>query len=553
MKSWPAAAHEAFFAAFSPVFAALLGGLPPGAKVPPALHEFARLRPDLRHIIAGALQARLLPEPRHFELSPAEAAIPAWAEPAALRRSLKENLQDRFLAALRGDSLTWPSPASDALMLCTGAISLDNFNSLFRFRDIAAGLDVFVLATEHLSRVAGLFVPAHGDVVTFAGDQTRILRHHFSGLSQRLLNHLAIFADSLAAGMARPPTPQRFATFLRGANSAHLGHQLWNELAAIDALCSELPHARLPVWLVPGAAGSDIEFYGPIDTLFPEIAGRVRRGLPDHAALTRHAYENGFILFRAAREYISEGLRSRVATLAATRAAPPRAASFALLIGLRVENRTAVDLAGLCALFVEEALRLHPGCTVIFDGHNAGGAVRGEQKISSYREEVASQSPLDVERQLVAAMRQRFAGRPVQILDTLGEPLAVSLVWSQACEGFIALWGAGLAKYRWVANKPGLIVTSEWNLRNKADLNIYDNERYMATPSQVVYVPTEVIQDQPAAPMLVAFEAPSYFNFSYDDAAMRQHVSAFLAALAGSGDAPAEVAAPAARNAGPSA
>ena len=34
-------------------------------------------------------------------------------------------------------------------------------------------------------------------------------------------------------------------------------------------------------------------------------------------------------------------------------------------------------------------------------------------------------------------------------------------------------WGAGLAKYRWVCNKPGLLLTGEWNLRHREDLHIY--------------------------------------------------------------------------------
>lgn len=328
------------------------------------------------------------------------------------------------------------------------------------------------------------------------------------------------------------------------AATAHLFHQLWNELTAIDVLLAKLPQDRLPTWLVPGMPGHGIEFYGPIERLFPEISGLVRRGFADHAALVRHAYENRLILFRATGERISEGLRRRIMAYAASRASPPPAANRTFMIGLRVENRTVTDLGALCALVIEEAARLHPGCTVVFDGHNARGDTRSDETFSSHREAVASHSPLVAERAVVEAMRQRFADHPVTLLDTLGEPLAVSLTWAQACNGFVALWGAGLTKYRLVANKPGLTMTNHWNLRNKGDLHLYDSAAYVTDPTPLIFVPCTVIQDLPSAPMLVPFEHPSYSNFAFEPDTMRGHICAFLTALDGPPDALVALAVP---------
>ena len=538
--AWPAETHDALRTAFRPAVTALRDALLPTFPLrfdptqAAALHGFLRLGPGLRDTIVSALQAELLPDPIHCNIHAPDAAVPSWADPAALRQTLSANLQNRFVAAMREGGLVWPSPVDGADMPCTGALTLDDFNSLFRFFDRASGLDVFVLATEHVSRVAGLYVPGRGAVVSLSGDQARMLRQHFGNIGRYVLHHLAHFAESLFAGQAQPAAPCRFATFLRPGTSAHLGHQLWNELTAIDALVDKLPRDRLPQWLVAGLPDHGIEFYGPVDALFPEIAGRVRRGFADQRALIRHAYEDRLVLFRATREHVGDGVRRRIMAHAARHAPAVRAAGRILLIGLRVENRTVTDLGALCALVVEEAMRLHPGCTVVFDGHNARGGTRSDETISSHREGVASQSPLAVERGVVAAMRQRFAGQPVTLLDTLGEPLAVSIAWSQACDGFVALWGAGLAKYRWVANRPGLIVTSRWNLENKGDLHLYDVEAYMECPTPLVFVPGDVVQDVPHAPMLVPFEHPSYSNFTLDLNAMRSHVRAFLAALDGS-------------------
>ncbi len=543
MEPWPDDTRDALRTAFRPALAALRDALLPTYPIRlhpaqnAALHEFLRLGPGLRDAITTALQAEVLPNPALSDIDAPGAAPTPWADPAALRQALSVDLQDRFVAAMRTGALTWPSPVDRADMPCTGAFTLDDFNSLFRFADWSSGLDIFVLATEHMSRVSGLYVPAHGLALSRGGDQKRMLLQHFPALGRFVLHHLAYFASSLLAGCARPAAPARFATFLRGGASAHLGHQLWNELTAIDALVGALPPDRLPEWLVPGLPGNEIEFYGRLDALFPEIAGRVRRGFADQRAVIGHAYENRLILFRATREHIGDGLRRRVMAHAARSAPalPPRGRT--ILVGLRVENRTVTDLEALCALVVEEAIRWQAGgaspVTVVFDGHNARGDARSDETISSHREGIASQSPLAVERAVVAALRQRFAGQPVTLLDTLGEPLAVSLVWAQACDGVVALWGAGLAKYRWVANKPGLVVTSRWNLENKGDLGLYDAAAYMADPTPLAYVEGTAVHDLPDAPVLVPFGHPSYHNFTFDPDAMRRQIRAVLTALDG--------------------
>ena len=537
--AWPAVTHQALCTAFRPAMTTLRDALLPtfplrfDAVQTAAMHSFLRLGPGLRHTIALALQAELLPDPVLCNIDAPGAALPSWADPAALRRTLSVNLQDRFVAAMREGELVWPSPVDGADMPCTGALTLDDFNSLFRFFDRASGLDLFVLATEHLSRVVGLFAPGRDMVASLGGDQTATLRRHYGSLGRYVLLHLAYYGESLLAGQAQPAAPHRFGTFLRPGTSAHLGHQLWNELTAIDALIAELPRDRLPQWLVAGRPGHGTEFYGPIDALFPEIAGCVVRGFPDQPQLIRHAYENRIILFRAVREHVSAGLRRRVVAQAALRVPAIQPVGRVVLIGLRVENRTVTDLEALCALVIEEAMRLHPGCTVVFDGHNARGDTRSDETFGSHNEGIASQSPLAVERGVAQAMRQRFAGQPVTLLDTLGEPLAVSLAWSQACDGFVALWGAGLAKYRWVANRPGLIVTSRWNVENRGDLHLYDAEAYMESPTPLLFVPADVVLDLPSAPMLVPFEQASYRNFTYDPDGMRAHVRRFLAALDG--------------------
>ena len=516
------AAHAAMAHAFRPALQALRDTILRGAapKPPPCLDDFARLGPRLRSLLADAVQPGVLPDPAHLDLDQPDAA-PPWPE---LRQTLAADLQQRLTEALRQGGLTWPSPVTGAAMACTGGFSLDDFNMLHRFREPATGQDLFVLATEHLARVAGLYCPARNVVATLGPDQARMVRQHFPRLGHRLLRHLATMADSLLAARRHLGGHHQLAAYLRGGGSAHLGHQLWNELTAIDDLAAQLPADRLPPWLVPG---EQTEFYGPIDALYPALAGRVRRGFADHGALTRHAYENRLTLVRPARERIGSGLRRRVMARAEAQAPPPPGRP-AFMLGLRVENRTATDLVSLCTLVIEEAARRSPGCTVILDGHNARGSTRSDCTIGSYREDEATTPPLVVERALADALRSRFAGADVRIQDTLGEPLATSLAWAGACEAFFALWGAGLAKYRWVANRPGLVISNRWNLEQKGDLHIYDSAAFMADPTPLAFISPGAIEDRPEAPLLVPFDQPTYGNFGFDPDAVRLEIRAFL-------------------------
>ena len=523
---WPpetqAALRDAVVTALCGLRDALLpsnGGLPG-----PDLPVLQRLRPSLLKRLVHRFHNAVLPLAHH----PLEQAGPPPALPA-LRDAVHQDLQEQVMAALRGDGLLrWPSPASGELVPCTGGFFLDDFRCIYRFHDAAHGLDFLVLTTEHMARLAGLLVA--GQVFTLGHDQARMLAVHFPPPAADLLLPLLTHADDLQGRHQ----PGRVTAFLRCGSSAHIGHQLWNELSAIDVLLRDLPVDRLPCWIVPGdGSGSGIEFYGPLDALFPELLGRVVRGLPDHPSVIRYAYREGLCLVRITREWISAGLRRRVAGLAALPPAPDAAAPLVVLLGLRVENRTVNDLAAFCAWVIEEVMRARPGGTVVLDGHNARAP--GAGVITSYREGEAARAPLDIERDLAAAMRVRFAGQDIRILDTLGRPLVDSLRWSAACHGFVALWGAGLAKYRWVANRPGLIVTNRWNLERKGDLRIYDEARYMEAPSPVAFLPAALVRDTPGTAMLIPFAEPTYGNFDLDEAGVRAEIRGLLAAV-GSAD-----------------
>ncbi len=438
-----------------------------------------------------------------------------------LRRGLDGSWQDRIAGCLSSGRLGWPSPVDGHALQAQGSVVLDDFHFAYRFADPRHGLVFFVLVADHLSRIAGLWFPALGLLATGDQPQHDLARLLAPSLPRWFAGHTLRWADVLVPYLRRGAT--RFASVMRGPPGLHLGHQLWNELSGIERMVRTAPDC-LPDWIVlDGDHGA--ELYGPIDALFPELSGKVERGLRSGAELAAHAYAEGLFVLRATDEFVSASLRGRILRhvegLPATRRVRGTLATLGhplvIVIGLRVENRTLGDLRGTLERLVGFLAERHPGLVVVFDGHNA--RMEGEALLlGSHGEGAARRRPIDVERELVSDLRAFHAGQRVTILDTIGAPMATSLAWTEASDGFVSIWGASLAKYRWVCNKPGFVLSNRTNLLHRDALHIYDVPRYMEDPTPVTFVDPGLVTDAPDAARLVegAPGDPGLDNFRLD-------------------------------------
>ena len=174
-----------------------------------------------------------------------------------------------------------------------------------------------------------------------------------------------------------------------------------------------------------------------------------------------------------------------------------------------------VDLVDFCEELLDRVADAFPGAILVLDGHNSGGDGR---VVVSHGELDARRPPLEVERQIVRHLRRLQVGRDVMVVDTLGAPIRASLAWCEQADCFFSIWGASLAKYRWACNKPGLVVTSRWNLTHRDDLHIYDAPEFMEAPSGLAFVDADLIQDMPGAALVVDVGPgqPSFFNFDVE-------------------------------------
>lgn len=192
-----------------------------------------------------------------------------------------------------------------------------------------------------------------------------------------------------------------------------------------------------------------------------------------------------------------EGDREILNTFRATGTSP------IILLGMRVENRTVVDLVDFYINVIRHVLKRRGRVLVAFDGYNA---------------ETWFGSLAATEQEIVDDVRKAMVGQPVEVVSTIGAPMARSLFWSAHADFFVTPWGAGMAKYCWICAKPGLVVSSCWNLKNRGDLHIYRD--YSERPGALEYLPPEYVTDDPSAPLLADYpnvDRPgSIINFRVD-------------------------------------
>ena len=427
---------------------------------------------------------------------------------AFVRAGLQTKLIERIGAALADGVLTWPSPVGEGSAAASGSLCIHDLQLAFRFVDREHDLVFFVLASGHDCVFCCLYIPALHLAVCDTLWQAHLTKFHCPDLALHIARH--VFRHAAVLEEYFKPRTKRLAGFVRPPPAGHIGHHLWNELSGIEWLAECELLGSLSEFIVLKDE-ADVELYGKIDVLFPQLQGRMNRSIPNDrghmAHLAAYAYSHHVLLVRPTSTFVTSRLRDRVrrhlkltSVWQGLAALVPGCHRAIIVLGLRVENRTVVDLAEFCRRLIDFICVTLPDAIIVLDGHNVfeNGAT-----ITSYREEFADRPPMEVEKELAFALHGQFEGRRISLVDNIGVPLQHSLAWADHADCFIAFWGAGLAKYRWVCNKPGLIISSRANLTGRGDLRIYSSDEFMESPSQVMFADPAFVHDEPDAPQLV--------------------------------------------------
>lgn len=310
---------------------------------------------------------------------------------------------------------------------------------------------------------------------------------HLDGRIALIRTAMQVMANP-ARVMAYLDDPKRLLMVSENTNG-HLGHYIWNVVSGWPRLFSLVPPASIdvitsyPFWQV----------FGGVTELFPEDAagaGCVVRPSSQESLyslmLDRNALSlvllDDYVTAAAARCIVDWSRRQCSDAFLTEAAALRRLASPLIMLTIRTENRAWVDQQGGYARIVQELAVEHPRLGVIFDGINAGMDQVGSHGWMS----------LDDEKAIAASIIEVCPD--VHFYNALGCLPHESIVLATAIDAFLAPIGAGLAKTRWVANKPGVgFSNASFMVPGNFQGCLYD--RFRENPVPMRYVDHSEVQD----------------------------------------------------------
>jgi hypothetical protein len=445
-------------------------------------------------------------------------------------------LQDQLKPFMTDGAMLFPSPIDGRPLRSSHAVALHGTIHGYRFVEPVTSTVMFLIAGEIFFRPAGLFIPEGRLCVALQPDQIRgQMPEMFREFFARVMQHGDLLATYFARDDIRP------VHVWRGVTAMHIGHVLWNDISGISRVIRDVPQAALPRFRLFDA-GMQPEMYGPLDRIFPELEGLIDRDPGSFQNGVAGFYSRGESPVRSSAMTVPKDVRDRILAMVrpVDMASPASICALAredrvpvVLFGLRVENRTIVGLEEFCDALVDQLSASLGEVVLVVDGHNSR---IGEQDsyIWSHGELGAAHKPIDLERELVERMQDHSAGTRVQVVSTVGMPITESIACGLHAQALVAIWGAGLAKYRWVCNLPGLIITNHWNLSNLNDLHIYDSPAAMEAPTPVRFIAANLVEDLPDAPLMVPLGPdfiPSICNFRIDERGAMATIHAVLGDL----------------------
>ena len=416
----------------------------------------------------------------------------------------KAACHDLYAAAVTGltdRNFVWPSPVDGSDAQLEAIYPLQEHSILYQFRD-RNGLRFIVVTADRECRTIGIFLPAANLAIGRLSPPDQLFSGLIGGgLWINLLSH-CLTRHEMMPGRRRASNARIVNVFM-ALPHLHLGHYIWNDLSGQLALVQDVPRA-LPTSIIIGAAQGQSEFVGPIETLFPVLAGRVDRALPDKESFVRWAHESGCVPIRFTKNFVSAKLRDTVRSAVEKTEEYRRVAEEIdrsyrnrpiFIIGIRLDDRTFIDNISFYTGFLDHVRQTCPDAVVVFDGRNAKpGGTPGEM-IAGIKDAISTREPAQAEQDLVDHLAQLYQGTGLAVIGTIGQPVQTSMSWCYHAQLSVALWGAGLAKYRWLANLPSLILTSRFNLLHRHDLDIYQSDRFMEAPSPVLYPDPMLVTD----------------------------------------------------------
>jgi len=195
-----------------------------------------------------------------------------------LVQNIKVRINEQFVDALHNGILKWPLITDGGFSSIVHCMFFDYLFGVLRVYDPATGLVFYVAFDDSDPNVFGIFVPACMVVFGWStGPQSR----HFARLAARPSLILASLQSYILNACEALPhwlssAPLTTGHFLWPSDRAHLGHYIWNEMTGLEKIVQSTSAERcINIWQLCYTGRTD--FYGSVEDLYPELAGRINR------------------------------------------------------------------------------------------------------------------------------------------------------------------------------------------------------------------------------------------------------------------------------------
>lgn len=282
--------------------------------------------------------------------------------------------------------------------------------------------------------------------------------------------------------------PER-AIMVSEEGMGHIGHYIWNVISGWTHLFGLIEPSDIKI-LTSYDGG---HFFGGVTELYKDelrSAGQVLRLPRREDAFITMLTQRGLSLILRDR-HVSQDVAERVQTwcrqqvpdaFLKTRDSLRKATDPLLMITLRLENRAWVDQENGYINIIRSLAAEYPRLGVIIDGLNA--LPPGTQ---TYAKMSVTDEQAMAERIMAACPAVRF-------VNAIGCTPAESVLWCASVDAFLAPIGAGLAKSRWIANKPGVGFSNRTFLED-GHFEGYLYSHFREAPSPMLYVGREHVSD----------------------------------------------------------
>jgi len=294
--------------------------------------------------------------------------------------------------------------------------------------------------------------------------------------------------DNREAVEAYLASPER-TVMVSEEGMGHIGHYVWNVVSGWRRLFDLVGAERIGVL----TSYRDKHFFGGVAELYADeirpIPHVLRIGGPEDAfaAMLEHrslslALRDQTVTEDLARRVLAWCQRHVSSEFLHALASIRRATDPLVMITIRCENRAWIEQESGFIHIINRLAAEHPQLGVVIDGLNAPPPG------------TATFAPMSIEEEQALAERIAAACPTVQIVNAIGCTPAESVLWCSVIDAFAAPIGAGLAKSRWIANKPGVGFSNRTFLED-GHFEGYLYSHFREAPSAMLYVAREDVLD----------------------------------------------------------